>query len=254
MTKKLKQLKNFILGMLLMVGIGSFAQEFPVTVLPCTLNDENDIAAVDIDGNGISDFIFIYDILGGDNACAVLAYNSIFAAPSGELSLPSITSNSILSESVELYPQPINPGQYLNSSVVFPFSRIMPQGDLVGDGLLYGADAEWGPVALLFMSGLFPFGGNSLEANSYEDGVLSGYLGVYFRINDHMHYGWINVKIDSDGEWVKINSTGYEPLIDAPIPAGLNDPYVVPVPFIASLLGFSLIGAGVFWRSRKRKK
>jgi hypothetical protein len=254
MTKISILLKMLLPGMALLLSISSFAVVPQPTALPCTLNVENNLVFLNIDGDETIDYEVRYEYNEGAIFCDIVS-PSFGRVASGELSgFVPFGTNFILSEPVEYRPtlKDPKPGELTATGV--PFCRIMNKGDLVGDETLYGYDSGWIPFSIIYANDLSPARDNALQANSYEDGALNGYIGMNFDISGQMHYGWINVEIGPGGEWVVLKSSGYEPLADSPIPAGLNDPYAVPVPFLASILGFSLIGAGAFWRLRKRKK
>ncbi|HPR61815.1 MAG TPA: hypothetical protein PLF35_12750 [Prolixibacteraceae bacterium] len=246
-------LRMFLLGIVLMLNTGAYAIDFLSTALPCTLNVENGGAIIKIDGDNVSDYEFRYRKRDSNVLCQMRGFR-YYDSPSGELGRGS-AQKLILTEYVAM-PDLDDANQGALTANVEPFCRIMRKDELVGPDTFYGDDVDWFDGAVsIYESGFNPEpADNSLNANSYEDGVMSGYIGLYFDISGQMHYGWINVEIGPGGEWVVLKSSGYEPLADTPIPAGLNDPYAVPVPFLASILGFSLIGAGAFWRSRKRKK
>lgn len=247
-------LKMLLLGIVFLLNISSYAVDFLPTALPCTLNVENTHIYLNIDGDETIDYEVRYENSEGSIFCGIYDFDFGPSMP-GELSDPvGMDFNFILSDLFDFRPiiENSNPGELAARG--YPFCRILKKGELVGDLLLYGADIEWIPFSLLYTNDFFLRVDNPLQANSFEDGVMSGYIGLYFDISGQMHYGWINVEIGPGGEWIVLKSSGYEPVEDSPIPAGLNDPYAVPVPFIASLLGLSLIGAGAFWRSRKRKK
>lgn len=252
MTKKIIHLKILMLGILLCFSIDVCAIDLG-TALPCTLNVENGGAVINIDGDNVFDYEFRYRKHDNDVLCQMRGFRD-YDSPSGELGRSS-APKLILTEFVVM-PDLDDANQGALTANFEPFCRIMRKGELVGPETFYGVDVDWFDGSVnIYDSGYNPEpADNALHANSYEDGAMSGYIGLYFDISGQMHYGWINVEIGPGGEWVILKSSGYEPIADAPTPAGLNDPYAVPVPFIASILGFSLIGAGAFWRSRKRKK
>jgi hypothetical protein len=253
MTKISILLKMLLLGIMLWLNTGAYAVDYLQTALPCTLNVENGGAIIKIDGDNVLDFEFRYRKRDSNVSCQMRGFRD-YVSPSGELGRSS-APKLILVEYVAM-PDLDDANQGVFAVSGEPFCRIMNKGELVGSETLYGDDVDWYEGAVsIYESEFNPEpADNSLQANSNEDGAMSGYIGLYFDISGQMHYGWINVEIGPGGEWVVLKSSGYEPVADTPIPAGLNDPYAVPVPFLASILGFSLIGAGAFWRSRKRKK
>ena len=89
--------------------------------------------------------------------------------------------------------------------------------------------------------------------SSSKDGLSSGYVGVYFSGASGFMFGWLNVQIHNGGSSATINSTGLGTGPGIPVVAGLGDPFAVPFPLIASILGFGLIGGGVWLRKRKKQ-
>ncbi|HPR61816.1 MAG TPA: hypothetical protein PLF35_12755, partial [Prolixibacteraceae bacterium] len=211
MTKISILLKKLLPGLALLLSISSFAVVPQPTALPCTLNVENNLVFLNIDGDETIDYEVRYEYNEGAIFCDIVS-PSFGRVASGELSgFVPFGTNFILSEPVEYRPtlKDPKPGELTAKIKGFPFSRIMSKGNLVGDQSLYGIDAGWIPFSMIYSNDFNPVGGNALQANSYEDGVMSGYLGLYFDINGQMHYGWINVEIGPGGEWVVLKSSGY---------------------------------------------
>lgn len=73
-----------------------------------------------------------------------------------------------------------------------------------------------------------------------------------FEAADGLHYGWIPVTIDDDGEpSVTLGAPGFASTPDQTILAGTGT--AVPIPLIASLLGFGAIAGGIFLKRKKIK-
>jgi hypothetical protein len=90
---------------------------------------------------------------------------------------------------------------------------------------------------------------------SHLNGVNSGYLGVSYYSSGDLYYGWINIEIDNDDETVTVWSVGSGEAPSAAASAGLGDPYgptAVPIPLIASIAGFLIIGTSLLIRRKKK--
>jgi len=208
-----------------------------IVSLPHTFSISDRYGSIDINRDGIKDFYVDFDSYGssggGSKYCNIRG---------------SIYGNSLLAEYI------LPPGAP-QSDVLPPLSvSSIAYATLLERGTLVGTTA---PIGSYWQSNAFVFDQmgapkTPLHAN-FTDGLYSGYVGTYFGAGSNNHYGWLNVSIDPNENFVTINSAGYNPAPATPIPAGLNDPFAVPIPLIASILGFGLIGGGAYLRKRKKK-
>ncbi|HPR33911.1 MAG TPA: hypothetical protein PLK12_17545 [Prolixibacteraceae bacterium] len=249
-----------LFSLMLLFTLISYAQMPPAVTLPHRLSGMEDIAPIDIDGDGVIDYYVIYLSNGTISMSFIEGSNPpISPEPLPPLGLSLPDPNRIIVEYVSVptppgvsslsIPSPLSSAP-LESPSGPPFTRFMPYGEMIGSTAPGGS--EWYEGAYIHVSeGLIR---TPLGANSYEDGVLSGYVGVYFDGLLGWTYGWINIEIAPDGSWVLIKSAGSSTTPGTPIPAGLGDPTVVPISILASLLGLGAIGGGVYFRRRNRKK
>jgi hypothetical protein len=230
-------MKNFLSAsaIVLMVSVAVIAKgELPAIVnLPHTFSGISQYGSIDINKDGVRDFIVEFEtyssgmVPGACHIYSVSSGNAVIGEPENPPRAPM--ANPALSVS----------GMYFTSQ--------LPKGTLVGSTAPDGSswiDQSW------FLTSARP---SSPLGSSYIDGTNSGYVGAYFVAGSNNYYGWLNVTIDTDGEWVAVNSAGYNSSPSTPIPAGLNDPFAVPIPLVASILGFGLIGGGIFLKKRKMR-
>ncbi len=216
---------------------------YPSVDLPQTFSLSNQGGYIDLDGDGIDDYLVTFETLGGGNLCLIGAFGTQ-SSGSG--------NNSILTEFEAINPPVSTPAKL---GIVTPgatFCKILQKGEMVGPEELYD-EAVWFQYksAIMYTGG--PVGNApALGSNNYADDVYSGYLGTYFSGETGWLYGWINVEIDPAHNWVTLHSSGIGTAPETAVPAGLGDPYSVPVPLIASIFGFGLIGSGVYLKRRKK--
>ena len=244
MKKHSAILKGVVFMVLVTLSIGVKAVLPPIT-LPHTFSGSDDWGSIDVNNDGVRDFMVYFDsefYTSGsgfwDGQCII--GNTL---PSSGLATPGISSdNEVLAE--ELLPPD-------SSSPVLAyggpsFTSILDYGDQIGVFPLPGMN--WSSDAYIFYMGGYsaPLGGN------YTDGKKTGYLGVKFEAADGLHYGWIPITIDDDGEpSVTLGAPGFASTPDQTILAGTGT--AVPIPLIASLLGFGAIAGGIFLKRKKIK-
>jgi LPXTG-motif cell wall-anchored protein len=219
-----------------------------IVSLPYTFDATHTSGGIDMNGDEIADFYIYYESTG--DYCRIMSGDVTSPLNSNSqnppLSIPS--TGGILGELTIASPAaPLTAKPPLSRSDP-AFTTILTKGTPIGSTPPSGS--IWIYSAHFFDNGYFI---SPLESNFY-DGVYSGYVGVYYTISGDTYYGWLNVEIDEDKEWVKINSSGHASAPASPVPAGLNDPFAVPVPLVATLIGFSLIGGGILFRRRRNKK
>jgi hypothetical protein len=202
------------------------------TALPFTVSNSNYSGYIDVDNDGNIDFSVFFSGTGSYGTCYMNTYNS---------------SNMIILENEMLPTAPVaNPPLTEYSGT--PFTSILQQGTSISTVAPTGSYwGNWGHV-----SSNWGNYGAPLQA-SYVDGERDGYIGVHYSGTAGLMYGWLHVQIAQDGSSVTFLSVGSASSSGSAAVAGLGDPYAVPVPLIASIFGFGLIGAGV-WFKRKRKK
>ncbi len=203
----------------------------PLVSLPHTFNASSMGGRIDINNDGTADFDIEFDVFGssGPYSCYIDALNS----------------NEVIVESTLI---PSTPGETKAPLSAGPrYVSLLERGELIGATL--PEDMTWRGGGLIM--GMPDFKSAPLGATTL-DGVYSGYIGTYFSAGTSYYYGWLNVEVDPNETWVIIHSAGYGTAPDAPVPAGLGDPFAVPVPLIASVLGMGLIGGGIFLKRRKK--
>jgi hypothetical protein len=206
-----------------------------IVSLPHTFSLANSYGSIDINRDGIEDFYVEFKTYGGGpKVCYVEGY-----AP----------ENSLLVE-YEMFKSTVMQSNVLPTLGIagVPFATLVNVGTLVGSTT--PSNSYWDDCAYIYKEKLAS--SPPLQANS-SDGLHSGYVGVYFNAGSNNYYGWLNVYIDPDENFVTINSSGYASAPSTPVPAGFNDPLAVPIPLFASILGFGLIGGGAYLRKRKKK-
>jgi hypothetical protein len=143
----------------------------------------------------------------------------------------------------------LNSGRFLYEDVSFyRLASILPDGVEVGSVLPAQSDG-WYYFATIanFCGGMMaPLSSNHME------GETSGYLGLEFMGTSGTYYGWISVDIDDFNQTVTLGNTlGVGESPGSSVLTGSGS--VVPVPLIATAIGFMAIGTGLLFR-RKRKK
>jgi len=224
----------------------SVKAQVDIVTLPHTFNQSQPYGYIDMNNDGTPDFIARY--ANQDLAYIVGGFVPPFA-PAGA-GLTTQASNMIVVEDSGTLPQ--SPAQALQSlqggTPVGIFSTFYQKGELIGPSIV--SPREWSPIAMFF-GNIEPLGSPSLK-DTWANGLNKGYVAVQFFIGSQLYYGWLNVEVDPNTMWFKINSSGYASAPSTPIPAGLNDPFAVPVPLIASILGMGLIGGGIVLRRRRK--
>ncbi len=238
--------KSFFKAMLFAIaattGLSANAMGYPIVNLPYTFDATNTGGCIDVDRNGFADFEVRF-ANGSPKRCRITGIEDASPSPSGSLSV-TYSSNKILSEflgeaeSAGALGTPLSPSGFYTSMLSRGYSI---NGTTTG-GLRWESRSNFFGI---------PDTSPGLSG-TYYTGTQSGYVGVQFVSGGQLHYGWLNVVIDPSGQFVTINSAGYQASAGSTAIAGLNDPFAVPVPIIASLLGLAAIGGGVFFRRRKK--
>ncbi|MBP7507075.1 MAG: hypothetical protein KA807_04585 [Prolixibacteraceae bacterium] len=210
---------------------------FEIADFPATFNSTHLQGAIDVDENGTPDYLIIFST---EHPGATIC--SAIISPRQGLTI-STNPNTIL------FDMPIGTplsGQRLQS-MSFYLTKILSAGEIIGS-----SETNWYNIAnffgTMYLDSPAPLQGN------FNNGVYAGYVGINFiGLNNQFYYGWLNVTMDPNKNFLTINSAGYNPVPGQPIAAGAGGT-AVPVPFIASILGFGLIGGGIWIKRRKRNK
>lgn len=233
--------KSMLFAFATVTCLSASANGYPIVTLPYTFNATNSVGDIDVNNDGTADF-YVNFYGGSNNRCRIQGIDNSPSSP-GALSYVS-SGNKVLTEFIGAPASPNGglqtslPGTYYTSMLSSGFSI----SSSVSGGLTWSSDA------LFFGNPIF----SPSLSGTYYSGANSGYVGVQFLIDGDQHYGWLNVVIDPNGQFVTINSAGYQASAGSPAIAGLNDPFAVPVPIIASLLGLAAIGGGIFFKRRKK--
>ncbi len=210
------------------------AQLPEIVGLPHTFNSSSTSGLIDLDNNRTPDFwVDFYDNGSGNYACIIMGGPPI-DSPSPGLTTPG--RNRIITEFED---------SELSSENFF--SKILSTGDPISS-----ASVIWSEESYFFRNN--PLTSPAPLSGTFYDGDYDGYIGVYFLGDDNeFHYGWISVTMDASGSFVTLGSSAYNPSPGQPFTAGASAT-PVPVPLIASILGFGLIGGGILLKRRKRNK
>jgi hypothetical protein len=242
-------MKNILKPLLIIIFLFSIiytkAQLPPLSLSPLvpntyTFDETKSSGILDINEDGVYDFIVYYYAYSGMPEYAYIrGFNS---------------GNNVLSELVSwgMVEQPIVNAPPLGDFMLagIPYTSLLTRGELIESSPLQPG-LLWNNESYFFSDGSFdsPLLGTPLKAN-FTTGTYSGYVGVEFFIGSSLHYGWLDVEIDPDMEWVTINGVGFNAVAGSGILAGGS---AVPIPLIASVLGFLLIGGGIFLRKKMKK-
>jgi len=233
-----------ILAAALLFSNSSSAITYPMVTLPQKFDASMPGGYIDLNRDGTPD----YQVRIEPGELAMIRGTRPLVGPAGSGLMDIPDRNMLIVEFVG-DPVPPTPQQPLEATdPEGTFVSILSRGELIGPSLSEPMDWYSGTAII--------FGENEPTSpalnSSWANGVNKGYIGVQFYIGSQLYYGWLNLEIDPNLMWFKINSAGYASTPLTPVPAGLNDPYAVPVPIIASLLGLGLIGGGVVVRKRRK--
>lgn len=234
-----------LLTVALFAAVSLTGQTIQIVSLPHMFNASQKTGYIDMNNDNIPDFLV--NFRPQDPSNSQMAYIiGTFMFPSGESTVAS-SDNRIV---VEVIGTPTSPQQALQiHAITGIYSSYYEKGELIGPTI--NPDQAWYPIAMFF--GIIePVGSPSLTG-TWATGQTKGYVAVQFYVGTQLYYGWLNFEVDPNTMWVKIHSSGYASAPSTPVPAGLNDPYSVPVPIIASLIGLGLIGGGIVVRRRRKK-
>lgn len=208
----------------------------PIVTLPHTFSFSSPASGlIDINNDGTGDFEIEFDVFSSSGSYSYSCY------------FESLNSNQVIVE-YEGYISSAPGETKAPLSAGGPrYVSLLERGELIGATL--PDEMSWRLGGLIM--GEPNYKSPSLGATT-QDGVYSGYIGTYFSAGTDHYYGWLNVEVDPNETWVTIHSAGYGTAPEAPVPAGLGDPFAVPVPLIASVLGLGLIGGGIFLKRRKK--
>jgi hypothetical protein len=230
-----------LLSTLVLVLLLSFTAKaaLPILDLPQTFSSSNYSGAIDLNDDGIADFNVLfsyYSYTGSGSGSGFFEYNCQIQG--------AVSGNRVLAGSLSpASPVSSNPPLTTPS---YTYVNILPQGTPieatppVGSYWTYSDRIAWNN----------DFTAPAPTAPFFD--TPDGYIGVEFYIGGQLHYGWIQVSVNNAAPSVTLGEPhAYASAPGSPILAGAGG--VVPVPIIASVFGFLAIGAGLYFR-RKRKK
>ncbi len=211
---------------------------------PVTLSSSNTVVDLDVNDDGTRDFRVSYSSLSSTSFTCEIYTMYLLAAPGAPLTATSRESKVMYEE----VGAPDSPPQ----SPVPLSSPTIEYATLLTTGSIINSEQQWGHGAFIAGDNVF-FSPPLAPTDTYNDGVTDGYMGIEYTVGSETYYGWIQTQIDDVAMTVTLNSMWLSPAPSAPAFAGLTNGSTVPVPFLASIAGFLVIGASLFFR-RKRKK
>jgi hypothetical protein len=198
--------------------------------LPQTMNIANQDVYIDVNHDGFGDFFVRFRSNPEGSFCEI--YDPVApGSPSPALGTPSVDYNKVLYEEESL-------GYY---------TTILNQGVPISSAGL------WNDYASIFRKNNIPLPSPPPLASSYADGAFQGFIGIHYNIpsGGGMYYGWLPVQIDPNGQWVIIGPGGSGSAPGQSVLSGTGGS-AVPIPLIASIFGFGLVGGGIFLKRRKK--
>ena len=244
-------MKKLILPfVILLISVTLSAQLPELTIssadqLPVTLDDSNDNAYVDLNGNGQGDMYFSFY----SEVWSTLSFNGA-----------TFVSTGYDSWAFNYYQTGVNIAEFLiNSSgevIVFPYGQTF--GTDFFSSFSSGYFSESGYLATYDeFTGFPPVSPLTDVGGSYSSGLIevnNGYLAVkYWNTASTSFYGWIGINYNSNiaSPSVTLQGAYFSPQTGAPVYAGIGGP-AVPIPFIASIFTMLLIGGAAFLRKRRK--
>ena len=219
-----------ILGMVLTLSASALPN---IVDLPHTFSTSSTYGDIDLDGDETPDFTvyFSYYSFSGelDYSCHIQSANS---------------GNLILIEGEDPR-NPVSGTPPLSGS--FNWVNILPYGFSIESTPPLGS--RWDDGAPIAWDNSIPL---APPTASFMDSP-NGYIGVQYYIGTDLYYAWISVSVDDDEPSVTLGGTVSAPMPNTPILAGSGSG-VVPVPLIASIIGFMAIGSGAWLRIRRKRK
>lgn len=193
-------------------------------------------ANIDIDGNGILDYTIECNFSASPpNYCYIRQY--------------SATGNEMLVEYVTP-PPPHLPLYGVSNPPLSITSPVSAYAALLDAGYLISGTGNWDDFSRIFYLASPP--PQPALASNFTTPKKSGYIGLQFSGNGGTHFGWLHVVIADDLQSVTIGQGGSGSEAGQSVQAGSGGS-AVPIPILASILGFGLIGGGLFLKRRKKK-
>jgi LPXTG-motif cell wall-anchored protein len=197
-----------------------------------SVNADHNDRLIDIDENGTCDYRISFNHNPIGTFCAI---SSSFCD----------SRNTVLSEIGSLT-APVASNPPLSNSTIY-YTTLLNSGDLISAG----SGLWWGNGSHIFykLDSHAPLGSN------FTTPKYSGYIGLHYYTSPSDlvgNYGWLSVDIDPALQYVTIGSAGHSESPGSGILAGTGSS-AVPIPLIASILGFGLVGGGIFFKRRKKK-
>lgn len=262
---KLNTMKRFfhvlsMFAVFFLYNAESFAQTPPPIVpiytpsdLPQTVNSTQNVFALDMDDDGFPEILIgIGDISGNplmiisDAYSPVLVGSSVFPPRPNSL----FTISFLFVEDTDSIP-PIMGGIESGFTTLYSLGQtIYLDTTLIGGS---GLTPPISPLSLIALPGMLL----APPSDSYLDGMKQGYIGFCITnlSGSEIYNGWIEVSEIDDNlvdPSLTIGSAYMSPVPFAPVMAGLSAS-TVPIPLIASIAGFLVIGASFFFRRRRKK-
>ncbi len=221
-SKTIERLATYsaMAGALLLPGLGAHAEIIYTDVDPDeTYNTDGDSYLLDLDDDGIIDFIvyvvnFSYPGLFYTSAGATYAgqFQDVFVFPN--------TANSVA-------------GSSTGGGFAYPYA--LNSGDEIGAGLEFQSNSIQSMVYYLAVLD-YPLPGSMTPF--YSDGNWAGvtdkFLGLKFQSAGGTHYGWARLDCGADHHSFTIKDYAYETIADEPINAGEVPPPPVDISFAAT--------------------
>jgi hypothetical protein len=114
------------------------------------------------------------------------------------------------------------------------YTSFLPHGSSIGLNTPSGTGSLWYMEGCIFT---YSYSQGATLGSSSIDEATSGYIGYQFDIDGSDHYGWLYTTINDGGNSVTIGPIGSSPSMGSAILAGSGSS-AVPIPIIASILGF----------------
>ena len=224
-----------MLGLILTLSASAIP---PIVELPQKFNASNSDGRIDINGDETIDFeVYFNDFSSSGDIeyfCEIYPASGNRILIEGEPTLSPMSGSTPLSFSS-------SPSSWVS---------ILAYGTSIGSD--EPGDSFWWNFGE-YLAWNFPYGGDSPAPSEPFTLRNNGYIGVKYYSSGDLYYAWISVSVDDDEPSVTLGGSVSAPTPDTPILAG-SCSGVVPVPLIASIIGFMAIGSGAWLRIRRKRK
>jgi hypothetical protein len=231
--------KNSTLMLMLGLILTLSASALPSFVeLPHTFNSSNTYGDIDIDGDETADFYVYFSDFSSSGDIEYMC--GISPASGNRLLIEGVQDSNPMSGTTPLS----------FSSSPSSWVSILTYGTSIGPD--EPGDSFWSNYGEL-IAWNYPYGGDSPAPSEPFTLRNNGYIGLGYYRGSELYYAWISVSVDNNAPSVTLGAAGSAPTPGTPILAGSGSG-VVPVPLIASLIGFMAIGSGAWLRLRRKRK